>query len=439
MSTDVMFTDRSRMLTYQRCPYRRYIDYHWDGVGVSPYTVAVPLATGGSIHLGLQRLLEGASVDEAVQDALAYYRTALNRGGFADTRDAHQEYLVGEQLALTEVMVRAWALKRLPLFQKLYNVIEVEREAPATELAPGIFLLRRPDGVLENIATGFYEVLSFKTAKYYSFKNDESNIVDVQGISETWAVAERYGEEKVGPVLMEFLVTGPRKLAVLAADEVHDAIADLTPDDVAMEPKGAPLKYQWNPLIRAWRDNYGNVSWRYKMPDPQDVNGRMPTMAKFFNPYYGRKPSKAEPLIPRYIMNSFAVWEEMPVKEWFEKMARHEVFPQWCDPFDKMFVSRKYDRMPYELKEWQREVAIQEMRVKRALSILADPKYNADAKEAVMAEVFPKYRHSCQYPTPCPNQRICWRGVTDPLTAGYHPRVSNHPERLAALSPEEGQ
>lgn len=413
-------------MCYRRCPQRRFLEYHFNDKGVVPDRIAIPLGTGGAIHLGLQRLLEGASPDEAVQDAIAKYKEEVAAAGFQDTRNEHQDYTIKEQLALTEVMIRAWALKRLPLVQQNYNTIEVEKESAPTELAPGIWLFRRPDGVLENKVTGYYEVLSFKTAKYYGKKNENNNIIDDQGISETWAVAQKYGDHKVGPVLMEFLVTGPRKAVGKAPEDHSDALADgeIEDDDVAVMSPGAPLKYQWNPLIRAWRDNYGNVSWRYKMPDPQNLE-RMPTMAKWLDPDYGKKKDK-RPYEPR----SFAVWECMPVKEWFEKMAAREVFPQWCDPFERMFVSRKYNRMPFELKEWQQQAAMQERSIKSALSVLNEPLHSSELKTSVMNGVFPKYRHSCEYPTPCPFKQICWEGITDPLSAGFKYRVANHPEVL---------
>jgi hypothetical protein len=431
MSAD-FFTDRSRISTYERCPRRRLIEYHWDGRGVVPDAKAVPLATGGAIHLGLQRLLEGASVDEAVQDALALYRDLVVHAGFQDTRNTDQLYTIAEQLALTEAMVRAWHLKRLPLILARYNVIEIEKEAHPTGLAPSIILLRRPDGVLENRASGFYEVLSFKTAKQYGFKNEETNIVDVQGISESWAVAQKYGEEKVGSVLMEFLVTGPRKAASRSTEEPYDAIED---DDVQLMGGGAPLKWQWNNLIRAWRDNLGNISWRLKVPG-QD--GRLYSMGKWFNPNYGKRP-KAGEVMPEYVCSSFPVWEEMPVKEWFEKMASSDtfhhphacgVFPQWCDPFEKMFISRRYERMKYELQEWQAQAGAQETRIAEAVGELANVSIHPRYRERIMNEVFPKFRHSCQYPTPCPYQKICWSGLTDPLSAGFSYRRPNHPQEV---------
>lgn len=462
MNPPASFTDRSSILSYQRCPQRRFIEKHWDGKGITPDSVAVPLATGGAIHLGNQRLLEGASTDEAVQDVLKFYKDQVKAAGLQDTPTKDQEYTIKEQLALSEVMVRAWALKRLPLFQEKYNTIEVEREAPPTQLAPGVWLLRRPDGVLENRITGFYEVLSFKTAKYYSFKNDANNIVDVQGISESWAVAQKYGEEKLGPVVMEFLVTGPRKML---SGDYEDAPKDelvsheFEDYDVEVLPSGLniPRKVQWNPLIRAWRDNYGNISWRYKMPAP-DNSGKMPTMAKFFNPEYGKKPKKGE-VLPPYEVKSFAVWEEMPVKEWFDYMVdcsgpyggygnkngipapaaalgypiMSGVFPGWCDPFENMFIMRKYNRLPFETAEWQREAAAQETRIAEAIGELSNRSIHPLYRERLMNDVFPKYRHSCEYPTVCPFKKICWQGVSDPLSAGFKYRTPNHPEELNAV------
>lgn len=52
-----IFTDRSRIEVYQRCPRKRWLEYHQDGRGVTPAKTPLPLAVGGSVHAGLAELL----------------------------------------------------------------------------------------------------------------------------------------------------------------------------------------------------------------------------------------------------------------------------------------------------------------------------------------------------------------------------------------------
>jgi len=52
-----VFTDRSRILQYQRCPRRRWHEYHEGGMGLAPRRTPLPLAVGGAVHEGLAVLL----------------------------------------------------------------------------------------------------------------------------------------------------------------------------------------------------------------------------------------------------------------------------------------------------------------------------------------------------------------------------------------------
>lgn len=49
--------DRSRILQYQRCPRKRYYEYHAEGMGIVTKSKPLPLAVGGAVHEGLAILL----------------------------------------------------------------------------------------------------------------------------------------------------------------------------------------------------------------------------------------------------------------------------------------------------------------------------------------------------------------------------------------------
>src|SRR5215469_10300668 len=70
-----VWTDRSRIEAYQRCPRLRWLEYHEQGTGIVPVKTPLPLCVGGSVHVGLATLLMGMSEDGAVVDALADFAT----------------------------------------------------------------------------------------------------------------------------------------------------------------------------------------------------------------------------------------------------------------------------------------------------------------------------------------------------------------------------
>jgi hypothetical protein len=172
----ISWTDRSRILEYQRCNRRRWLAYHEGGMGLAPRRTPLPLAVGSAVHAGLAVLLQAASLvpgshndpmamsafeQDAVNAALAELAThadgleldlseraaqgpvndiegqlKASLGQADDTFDDRVEdaksrfdqYLWQEQSALVEGMVRAYARRRLRPLLEQYEVLEVERE-----------------------------------------------------------------------------------------------------------------------------------------------------------------------------------------------------------------------------------------------------------------------------------------------------------------------
>jgi len=182
-----VFTDRSRIETYQRCNRLRWLEYHEAGTGLAPAKKSLPLAVGGSVHKGLESLLRACIGDllptsagmeglerEAVAAALADFSTHKSAlaldiaessalAATIDPRDAgfnaqlvataaelgmspddpslgellsrqrnsaaeFDAWLWQEQAALVEGMVRAYARRRLRPLLEEFEVLEVERE-----------------------------------------------------------------------------------------------------------------------------------------------------------------------------------------------------------------------------------------------------------------------------------------------------------------------
>lgn len=179
--TQRIFIDRSRYESAQRCQRARWYGFHQDGMGIQSMRQPLPLAVGGSVHVGLAQLLragqalvdhsdpidlsqgwdtiEDAAVTVALAD-FAQYENAIDApdaeqaaltanltapsvaldidayvGELKDTvetakrlRNEFDEYLFREQSALVEAMVRAYARRRLRPLLEQFEVLEVERE-----------------------------------------------------------------------------------------------------------------------------------------------------------------------------------------------------------------------------------------------------------------------------------------------------------------------
>lgn len=411
------------------------------GIGWVPTASAIPLAKGSMIHLGLQRLLESASVDEAVADATAEFTKTVKDRGFSGVLEADQAYTYAEQKALGEVVIRLWAAKRLPLLLSQYEVLEIEREAPIVELAPGIGFQSRPDGVLRNKQTGFLEVLSFKSASTWRKEQDETNENDVQGISETWAVAQKYGP--VASVLMEYLILGQQKGQGVSVKNTEDE------SEIWVPSKGPKL--QDSPLVRPWRVGEGKYAFKGKVA----LDGKTFTLGKYFDPAYGLKgKARAEMIASKgeFISPRVAIWEEMPLKEWCDKLLHQEVFPEWEDSLNGLFIGKRYTRHAQELVEWQREAAAQEYTIlygKLLLENLSkDPAlgefYKMDGEPSTIQEVLDEYfprsvsRKPChsQYGQRCQFYSACWLGEQLGASLKFTERKPNHP---LVIESDEGE
>lgn len=184
--TTRIYVDRSRYESYGRCPRSRFLEYHFGGLGIVSMKKSLPLAVGGSVHVGLADMLDsliGATAEqfdtmprtieeEGVKAALADFAqydkslelpdaeaailnavqpttlttqlmdsiTSIAGGGVGaisgktreevvrDARSEMDEYLYREQSALVEALVRAYARRRLRPLLEQFEVLEVERE-----------------------------------------------------------------------------------------------------------------------------------------------------------------------------------------------------------------------------------------------------------------------------------------------------------------------
>src|ERR1035437_3466885 len=197
--TPKFYTSRSAVECYQDCPRYRYNQYFLGGKGLVPMQKSVPLVTGSAVHRGIEHLMcrlrigEEPNVDIAVQEAVTQYRNDVELAGFSDKlikTDRQQEFTYHEQMALTEGLVRAWAIGEMPRIIERYKVIAVEREIEPIEITPGIWFKSRVDAEMKELVSGDYFNYSIKTARGWGEREENSYKSDLQGITEIWAVEQ---------------------------------------------------------------------------------------------------------------------------------------------------------------------------------------------------------------------------------------------------------
>lgn len=239
-----LYTDRSRILEFQRCPRRRYLAYTQNGTGIRSKRMPLPLAVGLSVHVGLESLLIAArdSGQEALTRGMEDIAVAVALADFAQytSPDAGLEldaterqaltlviepgmntpevaqmvgaaqsgfdaYLAQEQTALVEAMVRAYARRRLRPLLEQYEILEVEREGSwqlsswpedewGAEGGAELWFMSRPDALLLERASGQLYLQSYKTTSSWDVRKARDAEHDMQGLSEGVEVERRLAE-----------------------------------------------------------------------------------------------------------------------------------------------------------------------------------------------------------------------------------------------------
>jgi hypothetical protein len=191
------FTSRSEVEDTNRCRRLGYLGWHYGphGVGIRRRAQSVPLATGGSVHVGLAKVLTWVRdhdalppadvVDAGVDAALTDYQALLDQRGLHYWEEGDEAYtrLVDEQTLLIEGLVRSWTLWSLPEILRTARVVHVEEEHVAVlgctcglgdrvgsqadhdhRECEGIGLQCRADFVAQQRTSGLYQYHEFKTA-----------------------------------------------------------------------------------------------------------------------------------------------------------------------------------------------------------------------------------------------------------------------------------
>jgi hypothetical protein len=362
-------TDRSRILTYEDCPRKRWWRYEYQGKGIVPRESPLALAVGASVHKGLEGLLRDEGLSGAVEAATTLFSEIARRGvSYPQGSQLYQAYQ--EQRYLVEAMLYAYAAYALPRLLETYEVLEVEREEVFGDFSPSVALMARADGLLRERATGDLHVLSFKTCGEYGKRQEEEGRYDIQGLSEMLATGERLGRLPEA-VKMEYLVKG----------KLLDG------------QQRSPLVHPWARLgIRQME-----FAWSW---DFTDADGKARKL--------GRDYQRVN------------MWELMPAKDWVAMLDSGYVQPEAGPTLPRQFASpAPYYRSEKDIREWKAQAAAQEMRIAGSVEHMRKNPLMGGERE-YLPSYFPKHRRACLWPTPCPYIPLCHKGLSpeDALTGG---------------------
>lgn len=422
-------TDRSRVeLGLSRCARARYLTNHAGptGYGYTLRSEALPLATGLSIHQGVERfaaiLKKGAlpTLEETrgvvAEVTTAHVAKVEARGYRGILGGPHTEETILEQTTLIGNELWALRLTFLEWFHQIYEVVASEEER-LYPLGPGRALMLRTDLLARRRGAQTLAQFEFKTTGWESDAWAEQWETKPQLGLSTLDTTERWGAE-----VTEIYIVGLQK-----GRRMKDKY-----DPDGRKRQMSPLCYGYcrpgNPPL-APDDWVAAYEWI-------DVNGEV------------KRASRAH--------RRRGVWElaasDWPTWEAYRKadpsLTPAEFWVRWLPPnlLEKIcFVLGPLNRQDTQLQSLCRSIDAEEERWQQALWQLyelqqtgagwATPKFQAELDRLVpcswACRPFGK-EHECQF------VRICYRheGWQDPLGSGrYQPRLPHHePERLQAVA-----
>ena len=450
---------RSRRQDFLRCPRSRYWLHEAEGHGWEPVALGLPLVTGGSVHIGLARLLESSmapssklDVEVAVKDAVNDYESRCAGRKFDLEELEDQSYVFNEQRALVEALVRVAGLRIVPRLLELYEVLEVERMDRVQLLPPddgrGYDIAWRsiPDALLRSRADGDLYLLSWKTCAEYSQKKDQDARVDMQGVSEQWAIEERLGKEfgcadtvpwlnawttdhgapAIRGVQMVYLVKGVRRRM-----SKEQAVELGSPDGEGMKKTSSPLIYGYSNDPSGMSAEYAFASdWRCVAPHPMRRSQWYPT---------GECPGDGRNHKRGGEWKSFPVWTSLSVKEWIGLLDSGRVTPEAGDPLEACWaMPTPHFRTREQGEKWLRQTRAAEGRVASDLIFLReyekaiededDPQSQNDLRgmlEKRLDETFPQNTEMCcnWFGRQCPCFDLCNGPIEvaeDPVGSGIY-------------------
>lgn len=442
------YISRSAIQEYRHCPRKRFLGYHYHGRGIRPKEASIPLTTGTCTHNGVGFILgqmkngkpvNAEVIDEAVRVGLIEYEKVVVKGlrGKGTDGKYKQEFNFKEQCALTEAIIRLWAIYEYPVLNEHYQVLEVEREE-AIELVPGLTLESRVDAILKKKNTKSLFNYQLKTSKMWNSRNMNSYRTDLQGILEWYNVEQRLIREQAA---IQNIVNLSKD--VQSIDKDNQAILEkfyskyldnslvgikwcilVKGDRKAVSEGGI---YETNhPMIKGWKKVF-----------PNDI--------KFAHSYYfENRDNKSGRGGLGSTWDSFYVWDNdfgWTVKKWVQACVNGEIQENAKGELAQWVVSPPEDyRKRIHIEDTVKQVVIQEKNINVALNnlkvVTIDPQYKDTTngelvRQDIMNSVFDQHQNGCYFPDVCEYLDICWNGETDPIGSGkFEYRIPHHQREL---------
>lgn len=436
-----VYTSRSREEVFLDCPRKGYLEFLWEGRGVVKKGVSVYLSTGTYFHQGMEILflaakagtLNDETLDYAVVNTNANYRQEIEDRGF-DLEDGERKefenYVVNEQTALIEGMIRLFYYRIMPDILARYNVIDVEREEIME--VENLVIQGKIDVVLEEKDSGDIYIVSFKTSAGWDKRQAKSNEHDNQGLSETLLLEHRLQQSNLG---LDTLIP-PEKIlrdlqsipkAYNATKKYIDYLSQFRKKDKVMgvlmiylikgkryeTEKDSGKWEQHSPLVRAYRKLTG-VKYEYApslyFDKPENKSGK------------GRLGKGWEP---------FLVWEDEEiggVKGWISKLASGEIAGGEKILDEQFRIPAPYFRNQGHIDSWFRQLKAVEQRIHDNV-ISINPSTYSPLNEQ-LDYYFPQRRKGCHYPSDCSYLDVCYTEeiFNDPIGSGKYVYRKPHHE-----------
>lgn len=421
-----IYTDRSRMESWDKCPRFRFLHYHYDGQGgpgglekAREIPPPWPLITGSWFHEGAALGLKGRTAGEAASTAYAGFRAQVQPLIDQIANDpTDPQYPVRQQMEadrdeqsqLVLALVYAWCLVRLPSYLAKYRVVSVEQEEGVTfEVGDReIELLARTDALGEWLtAPGSYDIHNFKTVSTADKTWRQQWRYDQQTLTEYIATENRLGK-KINGVVIEGIVKGRR----------------------AEYPEGSG---QWKhscPLVWLWfregeppmtpPEFYGRYKWACREPHVMGNGKRCPGDKN--HSLSGVHKRAAQEVYPGGVMG----WVD-----WLVSNDREIVEQQFV-------VLEPISRSEFEVERWKRQVLARELMVSETARMVNQALKDDGDQLNLLDHYFPMAtgHGNCVRPSECMFLGTCW-GSADPTDSGvYRPRTPNHPGELGKAQPQ---
>lgn len=209
--------DRSRIVTRQKCPRKRFLGYDYAhplyigdftepsaNAGLAKDEKPQPLTFGIVYHEGLSLLWKGGGIEEVVYTCREMLASQLDLEG-------RPSFFLREQQFLLECILRAWHMHRLPSLLADYELIETEVERAWDINGSGVVQMMRFDAILRHRRQDAIYVWDAKTVSRVDYSWVKQWEHDVQVLSYTQSAEELFGEPCEG-VCIEGMIKGSYSL-----------------------------------------------------------------------------------------------------------------------------------------------------------------------------------------------------------------------------------